>query len=227
MGLIYNPSIVTDDLVLYLDAANPKSYPGTGTTWYDLSGNGNNGTLVNGVGYDATNKGSMTFDGVNDYITRSAINVSYLTVSAWINWSNFISGNSGYAIISNCSSSSNGFMLYQNAESPYNKYIFFLVASGIQGISSNILLSTNTWYNITVTYNGNYIICYTNGIYDNQVEKSGGPISTNPSNFLLGKVGYSDSFFPGKISQVSIHNRALTAQEIQHNFNATRSRYNI
>jgi hypothetical protein len=53
MAISYNPRIVTDGLVLALDAGNPKSYPGSGTTWTDLSGNGNNGTLVNGVGYNS------------------------------------------------------------------------------------------------------------------------------------------------------------------------------
>ena len=64
--------IVTDGLVLCLDAANPKSYPGSGTTWTDLSGNGNNGTLVNGVGYNSDNGGSLSFDGVNDYVSKSS-----------------------------------------------------------------------------------------------------------------------------------------------------------
>jgi hypothetical protein len=71
MALSHSPSIVTDGLVLCLDAGNPKSYPGSGTTWTDLSGNGNNGTLVNGVGYSGDNLGSLSFDGVNDYYNRA------------------------------------------------------------------------------------------------------------------------------------------------------------
>jgi hypothetical protein len=61
--------IVTNGLVLLLDAGNPASYPGSGTTWFDLSGNGNNGTLVNGVGYNSDNGGSLVFDGVDDIFT--------------------------------------------------------------------------------------------------------------------------------------------------------------
>jgi hypothetical protein len=68
LALSHSPSIVTDGLVLCLDAGNPKSYPGSGTTWTDLSGNGNNGTLVNGVGYSGSNLGSLVFDGSNDYV---------------------------------------------------------------------------------------------------------------------------------------------------------------
>ena len=68
MGVFAGPEIVEDGLVLALDAGNTKSYPGSGTTWTDLSGNGNNGSLVNGVGYNSGNLGSLSFDGVNDYV---------------------------------------------------------------------------------------------------------------------------------------------------------------
>jgi hypothetical protein len=66
MGLGHSPSIVRDGLVLYLDAANPKSYPGSGTTWFDLKGTSNS-TLSNGPTFVNSNKGYFSFDGVNDY----------------------------------------------------------------------------------------------------------------------------------------------------------------
>jgi hypothetical protein len=89
MGIAYNTSIVRDGLVLYLDAANKKSYSGTGTVWKDLSGQSNNGTLVNGVGYSSDNKGAMAFDGVDDYVDSGEASflgpsLSGLTVSCWI-----------------------------------------------------------------------------------------------------------------------------------------------
>ena len=79
--------IVTDGLVLNLDAGNPQSYPGSGTTWTDLSGNGNNGTLLNGVGYDSDNGGSLVFDGSNDYVTTPLFGDSTTnrTFSVWYN----------------------------------------------------------------------------------------------------------------------------------------------
>jgi hypothetical protein len=86
MALSHSPSIVTNSLVLCLDAANPKSYPGSGTTWTDLSGLGNNGTLVNGVGYTSVNRGSLVFDGVNDYVTLGNDKFKYqdnFTLEAW------------------------------------------------------------------------------------------------------------------------------------------------
>ncbi len=97
MSLHHSPRIVTDGLVLYLDAANPKSYPGTGTSWYDLSGNGNNGTLVNGIGYDSNNRGSMVFDGVDDFISINYTN-SIETMSIWFN-RNSLAANSGAPVL--------------------------------------------------------------------------------------------------------------------------------
>ena len=71
MSLSHSPKIVTNGLVLCLDAADQKSYPGTGTTWFDRSGNGNNGTLIGGVGYNSTNAGIIVFDGINDNVSFS------------------------------------------------------------------------------------------------------------------------------------------------------------
>ena len=68
MSLSHLPKIVTNGLVLCLDASDIKSYPKSGTTWFDRSGNGNNGTLVNGVGYSSGNGGVLAFDGVDDYV---------------------------------------------------------------------------------------------------------------------------------------------------------------
>lgn len=68
MSIYGGPDIITDGLVFCLDAANSKSYPGTGTAWTDLSGNDNNGTLTNGPTFDSSNGGSIVFDGVNDQV---------------------------------------------------------------------------------------------------------------------------------------------------------------
>ena len=73
MSLFHSPSLVTSGLVLCLDAGNPKSYPGSGTTWTDLSGRGNHGTLVNGPTFNSANGGSIVFDGSNDYVELTAI----------------------------------------------------------------------------------------------------------------------------------------------------------
>jgi hypothetical protein len=88
MSLGHGASVVRDGLVLHLDAANIKSYPGTGTTWYDLSGNGNNAALLNGVIYSASFNGNMVYDNIDDIVkitspTNIPTGSSERSVSIW------------------------------------------------------------------------------------------------------------------------------------------------
>jgi prepilin-type N-terminal cleavage/methylation domain len=91
---IQTGALVTDGLVLHLDAADPKSYPGTGATWYDLTGD-SNGTLLNGVGYSSNNKGALTFDGVNDRGTFSTP-VTEASPQTYEVWTNAVSAADAY-----------------------------------------------------------------------------------------------------------------------------------
>jgi hypothetical protein len=80
----YVPDVVRDGLIFYFDAGEPSSYSGSGTTWSDLSGSGNNGTLVNGVSYSNTNGGTLSFDGVNDYVSTTSLNLQQnFTLEIW------------------------------------------------------------------------------------------------------------------------------------------------
>ena len=92
MSTRYNPSIVRDNLVLYLDAANTKSYPGSGTTWTDISRKGTDGTLTNGATFNSGNMGHIAFDGTNDYVDITSLpvisNTSAMTMEAWVNVDN-------------------------------------------------------------------------------------------------------------------------------------------
>ena len=92
MSTRYNPSIVRDNLVLYLDAANTKSYPGSGTTWTDISRKGTDGTLTNGATFNSDNMGRIVFDGTNDYVDITSLPVisstSAMTMEAWVNVDN-------------------------------------------------------------------------------------------------------------------------------------------
>ena len=83
MSAYSGPEIANDGLVLALDAANPRSYPGSGTTWTDLSGNGNNGTLVNVPTYSNANGGSIVFDGVDDYVSGSISTINSWSMCLW------------------------------------------------------------------------------------------------------------------------------------------------
>jgi len=218
MGLSHSPSVVTDGLVLCLDAGNPKSYSGSGTTWTDLSGNGNNGTLVNGVGYSGSNLGSLSFDGVDDYVdcgktaTQFGIYNSSYTMSAFFRVPN-LSGDK--MVFGTPTTASNQGMHHGVRDSTF---YFGHFGSDISGGT----VVANTWYFGTwVWETGGNTTIYING----------SSVATGTTNGFVGtdniRVGSSWVVFTGNISQASIYNRALTAQEIQQNFNATKSRFGL
>jgi hypothetical protein len=218
MATFYSPKIVTDGLILYLDAANIKSYPGSGTVWNDLSGNGNNGTLTNGPTFDSGNGGSIVFDGVDDSVPVSNPGISQtFSVFSWINCTNVSSSNN---IVSK-----NGpyFMRIVSSKLRFN----VLTDTGWLFQQGNATLSNNVWYHLTMVYDGSTWKGYINSNLDFSVSKTG-TISSNAQLYI----GYTPAIgeeagFNGNIAQVSIYNRALTPQEILQNFNATRSRFGV
>lgn len=226
MAFNYSPKIVTDGLVLYLDAANSKSYVSGSTTWNDISRGGNNGTLTNGPTFNSANGGSIVFDGTNDYVQANATNSSYFSLSVWVKYSQFFSDNQGYPIIINNTSPSNGYMLYQSTDFPYNRAKIFVVTTSLKALDTITLLSTNIWYNIVSTYDGSFIRLYLNGTLDNSISQTGTVIS-NPGSLLIGKLSYASSYFNGNVSNTQIYNRALTAQEVLQNYNATKTRFGL
>jgi len=225
MGTNYSPKIVTDGLVLCLDAANPKSYPGSGTTWYDLSGNGNDGTLVNGVGYDSVNNGSMVFDGVDDYVitpfTRQLLGDN-LTIRVFYKYSGVIDDKHS-AIIGSIDPSGGTEFYIGN---PPNG-----MSIGIQdgNYVSNFVTGSNAfdgnWHEIIYIYENNIGKVYLDGIFKNSRTMSK---ANNEEQIVIGfeqeSYGY---YYDGNISNVQFYNRALTDTEIKQNFNALRGRYGL
>jgi hypothetical protein len=218
------PDIVTDGLVLCLDAGNSVSYPGTGTTWFDLSGNGNNGTLVNGVGYSASNFGSLVFDGIDDRATISGSNSSLNSATAltMISWVNPIQLKSGWQ----------GVFLRQTV-GVYELWIFdnklrygLNTGSGTGRASGNISLVNNNWYMLSWTYDGSTVRLYVNAIPDSTFSRTGS-IPTSTSTIFIGYSGFSSEYFNGYVNICQLYSKALSAQEIRQNFNATRSRFGI
>ena len=230
MGLSHSPSIITQNLVLCLDAANPKSYPGSGTTWTDLSGNGNNGTLVNGVGYNSGNLGSLVFDGSNDSGDVGSItpNIGDFTVGFIYQLTG--AGGRGGLFERKPSLPFNGFSLGQGGGSDWSAAI-----SGTSNFNNSVSVyftypSLNTWYYDIVVYSsGNTLTNYRNGTFvSSSTGVSQGNLSTQGTrtNFLIANRDNNTSL-PCKVALVNCYNRALTPQEIRQNFNATRGRYGI
>jgi hypothetical protein len=217
--------LVTNGLVLALDAGRTLSYPGSGTTWTDLSGNGNNGTLVNGVGYSGDNLGSLVFDGVNDNITTGKVLVprtGQFHIEGWcyLNQTNII-----------CM-----FVTQYNNGSDAGRFLCFFGNDGTirmhdgNGVMTGTTpsYSANQWYYVAFQRDSSNLC----NIFVNSVKQTTGDTKTTTlenTNTIIGSRGSAQSgtYFKGNIAQVSIYNRALTAQEIQQNFNATRSRFGV
>ena len=220
-------SIITTGLVLNLDAGNTASYPGTGTTWTDLTGNGNNGTLTNGTSYSSTNGGVMVFDGVNDYVTGNtptSINLNNdLTIETWVKFSSTI--NTRIIEIQDANYSiqiliDNGSGKFATKHSKWET-----------GYSNRFWDSKNNsvWYNITCVFTPS---TNTTKLYQNGIEKSstGGNavgIGNQPNKFILGVRGDLEgtTYLNGSLPITRIYNRALSSTEVLQNFDATKSRY--
>jgi hypothetical protein len=221
MACNYQNKIVSNGLVLCLDAADKKSYPGSGTVWADRSGNGNNGTLTNGPTFSGANGGSLAFDGTNDYVETNytAGNISSQTISCWINKTNL---QNSYILAKST--------LYYGLEI-YPTVIYANISDNQYG---QVSYNTNGWQNIVFTYDGNQtgnsnrLKIYFNGNIQTLTFNGTIPSSTNVSDVMqIGRRWWSTAFSQGGVAQVSIYNRALTPQEITQNFNATRGRFGI
>lgn len=226
MGLSHSPSIVMDGFILNIDAGNIRSYSGSGITANGLVG-GIGGTLVNGVGFTSLNNGSFVFDGTNDYI--SAPNDSSLDLTGdmtAMTWFKIITllGNDWVRVIGKGDSANRTFGFWYYSQSPnyflYQRY----GASNVDVIITTTLL-LNVWYHAAVTSNGSFHKMYINGIEVGTQSVSPPFLSTSS----LLKIGYGEihSYHNGHISQAMIYNRALSAQEIKQNYNATKKRYGL
>lgn len=232
MALFHSPRIVTNGLVLCLDAANTKSYPGTGTTWTDLSGNGNNGTLTNGPTFSSANGGSIVFDGVDDYVNISNATIgnfgtSTFSVSAWGKADSNSTGTRGLVSKYNPhSGNGTGWFLFFRDGQVWARITQDLSAPlEMSQITANV--SGNLWYNFVVVRSATIFSLYSNGnlLQTNTTTNIIDCSSTGP---LRVGSGYSSGYYYlGTCSLAKIYNRALTAAEIQQNFNALRGRYGI
>jgi hypothetical protein len=216
-------------LVLALDAGNTKSYSGSGTTWTDLSGNGNAGALTNGPTYSSANGGSIVFDGVDDFIQLAGTNFSLntMTISAWNYSSNF---------------NQNGFMFEKTTNGSVNtQYSLFYNSSndiyyrtyGLSTLDLTINITTagvvnNQWNNVVATFDGTTKRIYVNGILRATSATLTGTVTQNTTGAaFIGIYGGGGYPFNGRISNTSIYNKALSATEVSQNFNALRGRYGI
>ena len=230
LGRGVNTPVYNNDLVINLDAGNANSYPGTGTTWFDLA-SGNNGTLTNGPTYDATNGGSIVFDGVNDYVglgNTPIFGTSSFTIDMWIYLP--ISDYNYRAILSKRSNSNyTGFAVYRP---PYTNSIAIQLASISSGpyFTTSISSNANSWNHVSIIVDrtSKTVILYSNGIRNTSTLDitNLGDMTNNGVNLNLGL----ESGIPNwnnKISTTKIYSRALSETEVINNFNSTRGRFGL
>ena len=227
MSTLYSPKIVTDGMVLHLDAANKKSYSGSGTTWTDRSGNGNNGTLTNGPTFSSNNGGTIVFDNVNDRVVISnsdSLNpTDELSIEAWVNfdadsqdfifekgvvntqWSLF---SHGYDIM---------FRTFHEPDSGYTN----------TSVTKSTYITNGQWHHIVGSWDGANKRIYIDSNLVKTAAKSGA-LKTSTATAAVGSFGTTASYpFGGKIAKVGIYNRGLTSDEVSQNYNATKSRFGL
>jgi hypothetical protein len=214
-------NVIQGGLVLHLDASifNTVSY---GTTWFDLSGNQNNGTITNAPTYNSGNGGTVVFDGVDDIVTlgyKQSLLPSDITQEAWVKASSFVNW---HGIISNMASWGTGFSLQIG--------VFQNIAAMVSGeyLTTSYTPITDVWYHIAATHRSsdNLNSLYVNGVLENTLTRS---ISYAENAVTTIGVFYTSPglHFSGNISQVRTYNRALSAAEVAHNYNVTKGRFGL
>ena len=233
MAFQFSPKIVTSGLVLYLDAANVKSYPGTGTTWTDLSGNSNSGTLTpgaSGLTFSRDGGGSIVFDGSDDYVeTNKTITTSDSSYSLGI-WAKSSSTGISNRPVGNADGLNGLTGMDIIWGYPASNNVYAVRRVGLNNGTCDTQITVNNlstqWHYIMVTYNHTGIgtVMYADGISAGTNTNLG---FTCNLPFRVGRDGAAVQSFTGQISVVQIYNRALSASEVLQNYNSTKSRFNL
>lgn len=222
--------VIKSGLVLNLSAADRSSYVTSGIVWADLSGNNNNGVLTNGPTYNSSNGGSIVFDGTNDHVlVNSSGSIPYgataRTVSIWFytnstTWTADTNSLFFYGAGSTGSAFGIDFGTYPNME------VFTWGGAG-RDLTFSTTYAQVGWKNITVTYNGTTtILIYENGTFRQTLTLTSA-CNTTTSSVYIGSINPSvlSSYFDGRISQVLMYNRSLSASEVLENYNSEKYLY--
>jgi hypothetical protein len=239
MGITYNPRTITDGLVLCLDAGNSKSYPGSGTTWTDLMGNGYNATLINSPTHNSQ-IGYISFDGTNQYATHTIplvqggqedftfevmFRMVTLPTAQYAANGHIWGGENGNDIVLYVNPASGGVsnlnLVYDDSRYPASS----------TGHISNGTITANTWVHWVCQgrASDDTIAHYING----QLDKTFTSVVSgqeNKNRNTDGMIAYDSRWATYSQMDMAIireYHRLLSAQEIQQNFNATRSRFSI
>lgn len=221
------PKIITDGLVLCLDAAISKSYPGSGTTWYDLSGNGHHGTLQGNTAFSSDNRGGLFCDGSGDYITLGTKNFITTDFSVLM-WIKPTTATKELFLFSFGYIDATAGLFFRNLNSPYDLTAIFRVnnSNSIQQ-RTNTQLENGKFYQVGWTRDGS-----TNNLYVNGESKKTFSDSTQLVSCIY-DIGWATTrnkttaYHQGYIYNTMIYDKGLSSDEVTQNFNATRGRFGV
>jgi hypothetical protein len=231
----YLGGIVRDGLVLDLDAAKTQSYPRTGTLWSDISGNQNNGTLINGPTFDSGNGGSIVFDGTSDkteILSTQTVNFQS-TITLEIMLYPTLSNQNGAVITkwTTGAGSNNSYAFTLGQDATNNRYGFYINQSNntIRSLLPTTNFGSNMWNHIVCTADGSIMRTYKNSIIDTTTQTYDGTIKLTNKKLVIASLREEDNLYnyTGRVGFTRIYNRALTATEVLQNYNATRSRFGL
>lgn len=227
MSVNAGPDTIESGLVFTLDAANSKSYPGSGTTWTDISGGGNVGTLAGGPTFSTTLGGIISFDGSNDIVTipnNVSLDTQTPTVEVWVRTNS--TTQSGFWFEKGAVNTQ--YSLFQ--EGPYIQWRMYI--GGITQLTTTtaIVMNTSNWYQIVGTFTTGSRKLYINGVLVNSDTQTG-TIATDTRGMSIGAYGGTSGtngyFYNGSLAICRVYNRVLSAAEIIQNFNALRGRFGV
>ena len=222
-GTYQTLGLVTNGLTMWLDANDPASYPGSGSTWADLSGNGADQTLVNSPTYTAASPSYFSFNGINQYSTGSALVLPPNTYSKMV-WFQMTPGFDNNIV----SSAAGGhFMFFASTSTLWAGNANNPPYAGGGAFGSTTAFNADTWYCATVVFSDPQIYLYVNGVQDafDPTYSSGGHGGDGSTNLACFSPG--GNLLNGRIAEVYCYGRAITAAEVAQNFNATRARYGV
>jgi hypothetical protein len=216
-------SVITAGLQLYLDAGNASSYPGSGTTWTDLSGNSRDGTLTNGPTYSSADGGSIVFDGTDDYVQcTGSLTVTAATFVTWIKRN----GNQGQfdGILFSRQTNTTGMNLQTSNQIGYT----WNDAVNTYNWQSGLIIPDLTWCMIAVSVTSTAATAYL-------CQSSGTTTATNTvshgssliNDIKIARDEFSTRYFTGNIAVAQLYDTALSATQISQNFEADRGRFGI
>ena len=220
--------IIQTGLILNLDASRKSSYSGSGTTWTDISGNSNNGTLVSGPIFGTASGGVITFDGVNDYVDTglqySLTSSTNFTIGIWFKGFGRTSNND--ILVLSYSGTPVGWAIYQ---SNTGKFMCFSRDNNnieTSYINSTTSTNTNQWFYGVYKKSGNQFSLYINGVLEATINANLGNISIS-NGMRIGNHTNTSQPYLGSIGSVKVYNKSLTDSEILQNFNATKGRFGL